>query len=86
MKKSFSLNFNSNININGKNVLSSKASDNQKLTAQQEYWLNRFLRDYSGKVFFLIILAIVGFVAIFFVAGDSNSSSNSSSTTIQIGR
>ena len=68
MLKSFSFNFNTNFSINGKNRFFSQGSNAKDLTPQQEYWLNRILRDYSGKVYFLAILFFALMIAVVIVA------------------
>jgi hypothetical protein len=81
MKKNFSFSFNSNISVNGKNVASHKANDKQRLTAQQEYWMNRVMRDYGGKIYFIIVLFIVLFFATFIFASKSGNTQNSQSVS-----
>ena len=66
MAKGFSFNFNTNFSFKGKKLFSSSASDKQDLTPQQEYWLNRILRDYAGKFFFIIVLFFITLIAIFY--------------------
>ena len=65
-------------------AFSTKASDQQDLTPQQEYWLNRFLREYSSKVFFVIVLFILSIFAVALLAGNSNSST--SNTVLEVTR
>lgn len=72
MKKNFSFNFNSNLSLNGKKVFSNTVNENQDLTAQQEYWLNKILRDYGGKIFILTLLFIALMFAIVFAAFNAN--------------
>ncbi len=63
MNKSFSFNFNTNLKLDGKNVFAGSADSSKNLSPQQEYWLNRFLREYGNKVFLLAML----FMAFIFV-------------------
>ena len=79
MKKNFSFNFSSNINVNGTKVFSKNVDENQKLTSQQEYWLNRFLRDYSGKVFIIILLFILLMFFVVIMAASSTQGTNTRS-------
>ena len=58
--------------VNGKKVFSgsNRATSEQKLTAQQEYWMNRIFRElpeYGRKVSFTIILFMLLIVAIAFL-------------------
>lgn len=78
--KSFSFNFNSNVSVNGKQLFSSKSGSKKKMSPQEEYWLNRILRDYSGKVFFIVILFFALMFAVVYFA--SNSPQNSKSVEI----
>ena len=76
MKANFNFQINSNIG-NG------KSSKNKKgMTPQEEYWLNRFLRDYAGK---LILMFILFFILLFgFIFFGSNNSDVSTSKNINI--
>ena len=76
MKKNFSFSFNSNFSVNGKRVFSNSASEKKDLTSQQEYWLNRFLRDYSGKVFIIILLFILLMFFVVIMAASSTQGTN----------
>ena len=84
MKKNFSFSFNSNLNINGKKVFSSRASDQQDLTPQQEYWFDRLLRDYSGKVFFITVLFIVLLFSLIFVVSQNTQNQTSRSVNLPV--
>ena len=59
MSKNFSFNFNTNFSINGKQLFSNSASDKKDLTPQQEYWLNRILREYGGKLFWVVVIFLL---------------------------
>jgi hypothetical protein len=86
MKKNFSFNLNTNFSINGKNILSNKVNDEKDLTPQQEYWLNRFLRNYAGKIFWMFILFFVFIFGIIFFTANSDNVSTKKSIDINISR
>lgn len=84
MKKNFSFNFNSNLTINGKKVLSKKLDDNQDLTPQQEYWLNRILRDYAGMIFFVVVLFFALMFAVVLIANNTNQNTKNGTMQTQL--
>lgn len=50
--------FNFNFSVNS-SFGTKKKSDKRGLTAQEEYWLNRILRDHSRQIFIISILFLV---------------------------
>jgi hypothetical protein len=64
------------------------ATKNQKrkLTAQDEYWLNRILRDHSGQIFILIflLLAIIFGTIIYGILNPQNRTISGEYSLIQI--
>lgn len=56
MNFSYSVNINSNFATKQKNVGNAKAI---KMTPQQEYWLDRILRNHSGQIFFVVVLFLL---------------------------
>jgi hypothetical protein len=88
MTKNFSFNFNTNFSVNGKRLFSNSANDKKDLTPQQEYWLNRMLRDYGGKVLFISVLFMIFLFAVIVVAdnGNQNSKSGTINTQIEVGK
>lgn len=76
MKKNFSFSMNTNLSINGNKIFSKKVTDKEDLTPQQEYWLNRFLRDYAGKIVLLFILFFVILFGIIYYSGNIQESRN----------
>jgi hypothetical protein len=82
MKKSFSFSTSTNFSINGRSTSKHVPTDG-KLTPQQEYWLNRFLREYANKVFFLIVLFLILLFGIVIVAGHSNTTQGNNKSQIE---
>jgi len=76
MNKNFSFSFNSNLNVNGKKVFGNKGNNKKNLTAQQEYWMNRFSRKYASKIYLLIIIFLALMFYVVFVAAKSEKSVN----------
>lgn len=56
MNFSYSVNINSSFNNKKKDASSLRGS---KLSPQQEYWLDRILRNHSGQIFFVITLFLL---------------------------
>jgi hypothetical protein len=84
MKKSLSFNFNSNLSVNGKKVFSSKLDEEQKLTPQQEYWLDRIMRDYGGKIFFIVLLFFALMFAVVLIANNASQNTGSSNSQTRV--
>ena len=62
----------------------SQKSGNKGMTPQQEYWLNRFLRDYSGKIFWIFILFFVFLFGVIYFASINGNTSVSTGNNINI--
>lgn len=78
MSKNFSFNINTSFNTN------SKKTSKKGMTPQEEYWLNRFLRDYSHKIFILFILFFIFLFGVIYFASQNNSASVTTGNNINI--
>ena len=78
MSKNFSFNINTGFNIN------SKKSSKIDMSPQEEYCLNRFLRDYVPKIFILIILFFVFLFGVIYFAAQNGNASVSTGNSINI--
>lgn len=77
-------NFNIQINSSFGN---SKPSKNRKgMTPQEEYWLNRFLRDYAGKLVLIFVLFLVFLFGIIYLGTVNENVSTSKSVNINLSR
>lgn len=77
MNKNFSFSFNSNLNINGKKVFGNKGSNKKNLTAQQEYWIDKFSRKYGNKIYLLIIIFLALMFYVVFTAAKNGKTTDS---------
>jgi hypothetical protein len=84
MNKKMSFHFTSGFTINGKNYKTSNLDSQQNLTPQQEYWLNRILRDYGNKIFLLVLLFFVLMFAVVLVSWNSGRSDSQRNSQIDI--
>lgn len=50
---------NSNFSINISTNFNNKGQSKKKLTAQEEYWLDRILRNYADKILMMVILFLL---------------------------
>ncbi len=80
MKANFNFQINSNIG-------SGKSSKNKKgMSPQEEYWLNRFLHDYAGKLILIFILFFVLLFGLIFFASSGDQVSTSKNININLDR
>lgn len=76
-----------NFQINNSSFGNSKSSKDKKdMTPQEEYWLNRFLRDHAGKLVLLFILFFVFLFGIIYFVPTDKSVSTSKNIDVQISR
>lgn len=77
-------NFNFQLNSSFGNGKSSK--NGKGMTPQEEYWLNRFLRDYAGKLVLIFILFFVFLFGVIYFASINGNVSTSKNIDINISR
>lgn len=68
----FQISTNTNWSFGGKKRLAKK----RQMTAQEEYWLNRILRDHSSQIFIIMALFLVMIIGTIIYAAISGNSGN----------
>lgn len=75
-----------NVSINSKTSTGSKTKIKRELTAQEEYWLNRILRDHSSQIFIIIalFLALLLTTVVYGIRAGNNPGKSTDFSLIQI--
>lgn len=73
------------MDVNFSYTIGKKNKDKNKLSAQDEYWLDRILRNHSTQIFVIVVLFFALILAsVIYAIANPETSSSSSSNKIEI--
>jgi hypothetical protein len=76
-----------NLNLSSNFSTSNKEKEKRRLSAQEEYWLDRILRNHSTQIFIVLVLLFVSIISLVVFSalyGNTDSTNYGQSNKIEI--